>query len=98
MAGSVPMCGPPVMNEGLMGTPDWLATLRRLERLPPQHILPGHGPVAHDQELDVRSRPLAILRFPFGTDCAIYRETNSWSFLWHPLGAAGGWRGCPISV
>src|SRR3989475_6515588 len=51
MTGSFPMFGQPVMNEGLMGTTDWLETLTRLERLQPRHVLPGHGPVAHDQEL-----------------------------------------------
>jgi cyclase len=51
MTGSFPMFGQPVMNEGLMGTTDWLETLTRLERLQPLHVLPGHGPVAHDREL-----------------------------------------------
>ena len=56
MTGSFPMFGQPVMNEGLMGTTDWLETLTRLERLQPRHVLPGHGPVAHDCELALLKR------------------------------------------
>ena len=51
MTGSFPMFGQPVMNEGLMGTTDWLETLQAIERLQPVHVLPGHGPIAHAQEL-----------------------------------------------
>src|SRR5215470_4150115 len=51
MTGSFPMFGQPVMNEGLMGTSAWLETLQAIERLQPVHVLPGHGPVAHEQEL-----------------------------------------------
>jgi glyoxylase-like metal-dependent hydrolase (beta-lactamase superfamily II) len=51
MTGSFPMFGQPVMNEGLMGTSDWLETLQAIERLQPAHVLPGHGPVAHEQEI-----------------------------------------------
>ena len=47
MTGSFPMFGQPAMNEGLMGTSDWLETLQAIERLQPVHVLPGHGPVAH---------------------------------------------------
>lgn len=56
MTGSFPMFGQPVMNEGLMGTSAWLETLARLEALQPQHILPGHGPVAHAEELALLKR------------------------------------------
>ncbi len=56
MTGSFPMFGQPVMNEGLMGTAAWLDTLSALERLQPQHILPGHGPVAHAEELALLKR------------------------------------------
>jgi tetratricopeptide (TPR) repeat protein len=51
MTGSFPMFGQPVMNEGLMGTETWLDTLEKLASLQPVHVLPGHGPVAHDAEL-----------------------------------------------
>jgi cyclase len=56
MTGSFPMFGQPVMNEGLMGTSDWLATLQTIERLQPVHVLPGHGPVAHEQEMRLLKR------------------------------------------
>ena len=56
MTGSFPMFGQPVMNEGLMGTSDWLETLQAIERLQPVHVLPGHGPVAHEPELRLLKR------------------------------------------
>ncbi|ETW96283.1 MAG: hypothetical protein ETSY1_27305 [Candidatus Entotheonella factor] len=56
MTGSFPILGQPVMNEGLMGTSAWLETLARLEALNPDHILPGHGPVAYEAELDLLKR------------------------------------------
>jgi glyoxylase-like metal-dependent hydrolase (beta-lactamase superfamily II) len=56
MTGSFPIFGQPVMNEGLMGTSSWLETLGRLEALGPDHILPGHGPVAYEAELDLLKR------------------------------------------
>jgi cyclase len=56
MTGSFPIFGQPVMDEGLMGTSSWLATLANIERLQPAHILPGHGPVAYAQELALLKR------------------------------------------
>lgn len=56
MTGSFPMFGQPVMDEGLMGTPRWLDTLAAIERLAPDHVLPGHGPVAHEAELSLLKR------------------------------------------
>lgn len=56
MTGSFPIFGQPVMDEGLMGTTTWLDTIARIERLQPDHILPGHGPVAHQAELDLLKR------------------------------------------
>lgn len=56
MTGSFPMFGQPVMNEGLMGTSDWLETLQAIECLQPVHVLPGHGPVAHEQEIRLLKR------------------------------------------
>ena len=56
MTGSFPIFGQPVMNEGLMGTSAWLETLGRLEALEPDHILPGHGPVAYEAELALLKR------------------------------------------
>ncbi|MGQ4807779.1 hypothetical protein NKDENANG_01139 [Candidatus Entotheonellaceae bacterium PAL068K] len=56
MTGSFPIFGQPVMNEGLMGTTDWLDTLAAVQRLHPEHILPGHGPLAYEPELALLSR------------------------------------------
>ena len=56
MTGSFPIFGQPVMNEGLMGTADWLRTLEALQRLQPQHILPGHGPLAYEPEIALLKR------------------------------------------
>jgi tetratricopeptide (TPR) repeat protein len=44
------------MDEGLMGTTDWLQTLAALERLQPQHIIPGHGPLASAHDLALFKR------------------------------------------
>ncbi len=56
MTGSFPIFGQPVMNEGLMGTSSWLETLARLQALEPDHVLPGHGPVAYETELELLKR------------------------------------------
>lgn len=56
MTGSFPIFGQPVMNEGLMGTDAWLQTIARLEALQPQHIVPGHGPVAQAQDMVLLKR------------------------------------------
>ncbi|MCZ6873916.1 MAG: MBL fold metallo-hydrolase [bacterium] len=56
MTGSFPIFGQPVMNEGLMGSPEWLNTISAIQRLQPEHILPGHGPVAYEQEIDLLKR------------------------------------------
>jgi glyoxylase-like metal-dependent hydrolase (beta-lactamase superfamily II) len=56
MTGSFPIFGQPVMDEGLMGTSTWLETIAHIERLQPDHVLPGHGPVAYEQELDLLKR------------------------------------------
>lgn len=56
MTGSFPIFGQPVMNEGLMGTTAWLRTLAALERWRPQHILPGHGPLASAHDLALFKR------------------------------------------
>ena len=56
MTGSFPIFGQPVMNEGLMGSPAWLHTVAAIERLAPAHILPGHGPLAYAQEIDLLKR------------------------------------------
>ena len=56
MTGSFPMFGQPVMDEGLMGTAGWLDTLTAIERLTPDHVLPGHGPVAGEGGLSLLKR------------------------------------------
>ena len=56
MTGSFPMFGQPVMDEGLMGAAGWLDTLAAIERLAPEYVLPGHGPVAGEAELSLLKR------------------------------------------
>ena len=53
MTGSFPIFGQPVMNEGLMGNHDWIDTIREIRAFNPMHVLPGHGPIAHDLEIDL---------------------------------------------
>ena len=53
MTGSFPIFGQPVMNEGLMGNQDWINTIDELRSHKPDHVLPGHGPLAHDTEIDL---------------------------------------------
>ena len=53
MTGSFPIFGQPVMNEGLMANHDWINTIRELRTYTPKHVLPGHGPLAHDAEIDL---------------------------------------------
>jgi tetratricopeptide (TPR) repeat protein len=52
MTGSFPIFGQPVMNEGLTANHDWIDTIRELRTYQPKHVLPGHGPLAHDAEID----------------------------------------------
>lgn len=53
MTGSFPIFGQPVMNEGLMANHDWINTIKELRTFNPDHVLPGHGPLAHDAEIDL---------------------------------------------
>ena len=53
MTGSFPIFGQPVMNEGLMANHDWINTIWELRTYAPEHVLPGHGPLAHDAEIDL---------------------------------------------
>ena len=53
MTGSFPIFGQPVMNEGLMANHDWIRTIKELRTYAPEHVLPGHGPLAHDAEIDL---------------------------------------------
>ena len=53
MTGSFPIFGQPVMNEGLMANHEWIRTIEELRSYNPNHVLPGHGPLAHDAEIDL---------------------------------------------
>ena len=53
MTGSFPIFGQPVMNEGLMANHDWINTIKELRTYTPKCVLPGHGPLAQDAEIDL---------------------------------------------
>ena len=53
MTGSFPIFGQPVMNEGLMANHDWINTIKELRTYAPKCVLPGHGPLARDPEIDL---------------------------------------------
>lgn len=53
MTGSFPIFGQPVMNEGLTANHDWIDTIGELRTYQPHHVLPGHGPLAHDAEINL---------------------------------------------
>jgi glyoxylase-like metal-dependent hydrolase (beta-lactamase superfamily II) len=55
MTGSFPIFGQPVWDEGLQGK-EWLETIQGLLRLQPMHIVPGHGPLAHEAEIELLVR------------------------------------------
>jgi cyclase len=55
MTGSFPIFGQPVWDEGLQGN-EWLETIQVLLRLKPAHIVPGHGPLAHEAEIELLIR------------------------------------------
>ena len=41
------------MNEGLMANHDWINTIKELRAYKPKSVLPGHGPLARDAEIDL---------------------------------------------
>ena len=53
MTGSFPIFGQPVMNEGLMANHDWINTIKELQTYTPKCVLPGHGPLAQDAEIEL---------------------------------------------
>ena len=53
MTGSFPIFGQPVMNEGLMANHDWINTIKELRTYTPKYVLPGHGPLAQDTEIEL---------------------------------------------
>jgi glyoxylase-like metal-dependent hydrolase (beta-lactamase superfamily II) len=55
MTGSFPIFGQPVWDEGLESD-EWIKTIGRLTALKPKHIIPGHGPLAYDKEIETLIR------------------------------------------
>ena len=55
MTGSFPIFGQPVWDEGLQNG-QWGDTIRELVKLKPKHIIPGHGPLAHETEINLLLR------------------------------------------
>ena len=53
MTGSFPIFGQPVWDEGLEGNEQWINTIKKLVSLNPKHIVPGHGPLAYEAEIDL---------------------------------------------
>lgn len=52
MTGSFPIFGQPVWDEGLQGDGAWQKAIQNIMALKPTHIIPGHGPLAHQKEVD----------------------------------------------
>ncbi len=55
MTGSFPIFGQPVWDEGLQNEA-WIETIQNLMSLKPAHIIPGHGPLAYQAEVDLLVR------------------------------------------
>lgn len=53
MTGSFPIFGQPVWDEGLQGDGLWQKTIARILETKPTHIIPGHGPLAYDKEIQL---------------------------------------------
>lgn len=51
MTGSFPIFGQPCWDEGLQGDGRWQKTIGALLALEPKHIIPGHGPLAHEADV-----------------------------------------------
>lgn len=52
MTGSFPIFGQPVWDEGLQGDGAWQETIQKLLSFKPIHIIPGHGPLAHEGDVE----------------------------------------------
>ncbi len=50
MTGSFPIFGQPCWDEGLEGNDAWPNAILALLALKPKHIIPGHGPLAHEAD------------------------------------------------
>ncbi len=55
MTGSFPIFGQPVWDEGLQDG-EWTQTIYNLLKLKPSCIIPGHGPLAHEAEVNLLLR------------------------------------------
>ena len=55
MTGSFPIFGQPVWDEGLQDE-SWIRTIENITSLKPAHIVPGHGGLAHQPEIDLLIR------------------------------------------
>ncbi len=55
MTGSFPIFGQPSQNEGLQDD-SWLQAIDEVRGFRPNHVVPGHGPVAHEPELALLER------------------------------------------
>ncbi len=53
MTGSFPIFGQPVWDEGLQGDGAWEKTIANLLSKNPKHIIPGHGPLAYEKEINL---------------------------------------------
>ena len=56
MTGSFPIFGQPCWDEGLQGNEQWINTIKKILSFNPTHIVPGHGPLAHEAEIDLLMR------------------------------------------
>jgi tetratricopeptide (TPR) repeat protein len=56
MTGSFPIFGQPCWDEGLEGNERWINTIKKIMSFDPAHIVPGHGPIAHQAEIDLLIR------------------------------------------
>src|SRR3989338_3393383 len=52
MTGSFPIFGQPVWDEGLEGDDQWVRTIRNLMSLKARHVIPGHGPLAREEDIE----------------------------------------------
>ncbi len=52
MTGSFPIFGQPVWDEGLQGDSQWMEAIHKLLSFKPAHIVPGHGPLAYETDVE----------------------------------------------
>ena len=56
MTGSFPIFGQPCWDEGLEGNEQWIHTIKKILSYDPMCIVPGHGPLAYQAEIDLLIR------------------------------------------